>query len=470
MVGSLVSICFAFALTIIDGERADLSPSAQQWQAYPSDIENVVIGAKGRAWLQSNRRVSLAEAKKQVEAAADWEIPWTVGMRLRHIDRTGRIWMTSTEMGYEVLFAYDQTTKTWLEHKATDLSPVKSPSAKSRYHHFRGNVFESRTGRIYFGDGLGVHVFEEKTWKYQPLFERNIAKKNYYGGIRAFSDPQFAQDEVGNVYVYARWGTMGRAGTIGFWRHDGERWKQIVDGPNGVKLERLDAIMPLADGAVLVCPEDKPMLRISFRPVRNLEPEIKRLVDRLDDPKYEVRQEASRALLNLGSDIVPQLRHALEAESRPETQMRLRRLVNQPKKIPPYERIDGHHFRFVRRVGADTKGNWWFWTGHGYKIGTDLKQGRKTWRITPDGKVTGGWDMLYAGSAFFEADKYVYIAYSSKGCIRYDENGQGEPVTDSTQNKFRYVLGRDRKGRVYLSNGRDIAAWRAPEQTDKPHR
>ena len=78
--------------------------------------------------------------------------------------------------------------------------------------------------------------------------------------------------------------------------------------------------------------------------------------------------------------------------------------------------------------------------------------------------------MLYAGSAFFEADKYVYIAYSSRGCIRYDENGQGEPVTDSTQNKFRYVLGRDLEGRVYLSNGRDIAAWRAPEQTDKPHR
>ena len=199
------------------------------------------IGPDGRAWLwRTNYKTSVKELMRSVETAADQESPVIEGAEILSVDRRGRIWLLP-DSERRLLLGYDPEKRKWIRRPGLPedkRAHYKDKDPMTASYVITGPCFESRAGRLFFGDRLGVHMLDGDTWTYQFLFERNIRENRYYDEIKSFNEPRFCQDAEGRVYVWSNWGRSGWTGTIGYWVFDGKEWKNIDT------VERVQRVIP----------------------------------------------------------------------------------------------------------------------------------------------------------------------------------------------------------------------------------
>ncbi|MCI0463994.1 MAG: hypothetical protein L0Z62_44235 [Gemmataceae bacterium] len=467
-----------------NGGREDLLPDRARWRTFPPDVRRVTVDLRGRPWFEIEKRVPRAELRRQVEQAIKLPAPWVAGARIVLLASKGRVWLRPDD-DVRVLLGYDPTAGTWLERRVV---PVKDRAGydekrpDSSLVIFYGPAYESKSGRLYFPDRLGVHVFDASRWSYQHLYRLNLERDLYYdsasGGV--FDAPHYAEDDAGRVYVWTRWGRYGWTGTLGFFIHDGTAWTHRLLDPVPEKgaprpkqvqtLNHVGSVVPLTDRRALICPEIGSVFVASVgdRLKGAALDQIRKDIALLGDRSFAVREAAYRRLARLDPVEALSLLQGEVAKHRDEELLaRLRRLIRDAELALRRPAIDGHQFLFTRVHGVDARGNAWLWFDR--CVAPNGKEERGGFRlISREGKVlkapaaTDGW---YPDSMFADRLGRVYFARYPKGCVRFDGE-RAVPITDESQTGLRYVLGEDRDGRIYLTDERRVFAFLdgAPEE------
>ncbi|MCY3021556.1 MAG: hypothetical protein NTW87_21285 [Planctomycetota bacterium] len=443
-----VVLCARCAIGGAAGERHDLLPREGRWQAFPADVRTVRVDPAGRAWFAVNGSATVAQLKQQVESAAGCEAPWVAGAKSLFFDRRGRVWLVP-DAEPALLLGCDLKLRTWLERRVVPFPEKAAGSA----------AFESRTGRLYIGDALGVHVLDDGRWSYQQLYARNIEQGAYYGPTKAFGQPQFAEDADGRVLVWTRWGYGGLTGTIGFFVHDGKEWRRFVPCVDGKASERLHSVIPLRNALALICPEFGPAYLAATKPLdERRREEVRKEIVLLGSESFDVREAAEKRLSALGMDTLPLFTGALETQSDREIEYRLRRVVDTLSAAP---RVAGHAFSFARHFCTDHDGNAWLWAER-CVTPSGTEERCAYWRISPAGQVSRGPPGLmawYPDSTFVDSRGRLYFPHPGKGCMMFDGR-KLRPVTEPGEASYQSILGEDKAGRIYLTDGRSVAAFR----------
>jgi len=308
---------------------------------------------------------------------------------------------------------YHPASRQWIERQSFP-QPYGKPAggSEAKHPHFLGPAHESKSGRLYFADRMGVHVFYNGNWTYEFLYRQNFEQDRFYGDIKGFNEVSFAEDASGRVYVWSTWGRFGWTGTIGYFLHENGTWKH-VENIAGTLIERLNAVVPLSNDQVLAFQYNAPAV---LHNIARAGPMV------LSLPDGETRHFA----------FVP-------SEARTE--------------------IDGHILTGARHLCSQRDGTAWIRASH--CTTPDEKTFRDNiWRLSSDGRVLGcvteaeGW---YPDSAYVDTRGLVFFARYEKGCVVFDK-GKMYPVTDKTQEGYRWLLGEDSTGRIYIASPTGVAA------------
>ena len=87
------------------------------------------------------------------------------------IDCDDRVWMVRSPS--DGLYGFDLRQHRWIEHK--DLlagKPPENQQDEGMVPEIGGDAYQSSSGLLFFGDRMGVHVFDGKTWHFQELYQR----------------------------------------------------------------------------------------------------------------------------------------------------------------------------------------------------------------------------------------------------------------------------------------------------------
>ena len=198
--------------------------------ALTDGTSGVSIAPNGQVWLYDEAyHYPIDAVKKQVEQAVGAEVARVDGAKVVLVDRQGRIWIRPNKE-LKGLLAFDPKRKEWIERDGPtpeEQAPYQNVDAKQIRYMITGPAFESSSGRIYFGDRMGVHVLDRDQWHFQALYARNYRESRFYGDTLGFNPPQFSEGPDGRVYIWSGWGRYGGTGTVGFWVHDGKTWKNV---------------------------------------------------------------------------------------------------------------------------------------------------------------------------------------------------------------------------------------------------
>ncbi len=398
-----------------NGEIKELLPTNDLWQFYPTYVKSVKFDNTGRPWFIINKggpRPSIEKVKQSVEDAWSLRAPWVIGARIVLFDSSGRIWLIPNS-NTRLLLGYYPVSRQLIERQSFP-QPYGKPAggSEAKHPHFLGPAHESKSGRLYFADRMGVHVFYNGHWTYELLYRQNFERDRFYGDIKAFNEVSFAEDASGRVYVWSTWGRFGWTGTIGYFLHENGTWKH-VENIAGTLIERLNSVVPLSNDQVLAFQHNAPAI------LHNI-------------------ARAGPMVLNL-----------------PDGETRHFAFV-------PYEartEIDGHILTGAHHLCSQRDGTAWVRVSH--CTTPDEKTIRENiWRISPNGRVLGrvpeaeGW---YPDSAYVDTWGLVFFARYEKGCVVFDK-GKKYPVTDKTQEDYRWLLGEDSTGRIYIAGTAGVAA------------
>ena len=404
-------------------EIEQLLPTNDLWQFYPTYVKSVKFDNTGRPWFIINKggpRPSIEKVKQSVENAWGLRAPWVIGAKIVLFDRSGRIWLIPNS-NTRLLLGYHPASRQWIERQSFP-QPYGKPAggSEAKHPHFLGPAHESKSDRLYFADRMGVHVFYNGNWTYEFLYKQNFEQDRFYDDIKAFNDVSFAEDASSRVYVWSTWGRFGWTGTIGYFLHENGTWKH-VENIAGTLIERLNAVVPLSNDQVLAFQYNAPAV------LHNI-------------------ARAGPMVLNLPDG---ETRHFAFVPSEARTE------------------IDGHILTGARHLCSQRDGTAWIRASH--CTTPDEKTFRDNiWRVSPDGRVLGrvpeaeGW---YPDSAYVDTWGLVFFARYEKGCVVFDK-GKMYPVTDKTQEDYRWLLGEDSTGRIYIAGPAGVAAcaFQGPER------
>jgi len=404
------------------GEIQELLPANARWQFYPTYVKSVKFDNTGRPWFvvdKGSPTTSLENVKQSVENASGLRVPWVVGASIVLLDSTGRVWLIPRENA-RLLLGYEPTTGQWIQRETIPQPYGKERGGSEDKHpYFVGPAYESKAGRLYFADRMGIHVFDNGQWTYKFLYRQNFEQDRFYGDIKAFNEVSFAEDVSGRVYIWSVWGRYGWTGTIGYFFHDGSTWRH-VENIAGTPIERLNAVLPLSNDRVLALQYDGPAI------LHNIA---------RGDP-----MELSLADGRTGRfSFVPR---------------------------PAQTQIDGHVLTGARHLCSERDGTAWLWADR-CSTPNDTELRDNIWLASTDGRILGrvpeaeGW---FPDSAYVDKQGHVFFARYRRGCVVFDD-GNKYPVTDQTQYGYRWLLGEDGTGRIYISGRAGIAAFAfdAPE-------
>lgn len=464
-------------------ERADLQPNGEDWQEFPADIKSVHILADGRALFVSDKFVPWAEAKTQVESLATLDQPWTQGVDLLSVDKSGRLWLTDLDTPNQ-LRAWSAADTSWIEHDGGEAAS------------FRGPVFESSAGRVYVPDLQGVHVFDGDAWSYQALYELNHRKVRFYSIEKAFNPPAIVQDGTGRVYLHSRWGRFGWTGTIGYWVHNpkkkaeekagqdgdedkaGAAWEQITDhGENS--LERLLGIMPLGTtgSQFLVCPESADMLWVDLFPPKPDAAFLAKL-EQLGARKYKDREQAT-AYLKRNGRLYHSYMSKFHAESEdPEVRTRLVSVLDNCG----IEQIDGYSLRHVTPLHQVAgQGGWWFHADKARSADEEPDENSGgIFHVSGKGELTKvSKPVGYPDAVCLGPDGDLFIGTRLGVLLRCsvsapvdaaDAKISAQEIKLPPHWRARALFGVDKTGRIFLKGRRGLAALRIPPAGPLPEK
>jgi len=87
--------------TVAPLSRSDLIPKSVYWQVLPSDVRDVKIDRRGRAWFELEGSSSIDDVKRQIESSASSPAPFIRGARIMLFDSAGRIWVTPSAIVFK---------------------------------------------------------------------------------------------------------------------------------------------------------------------------------------------------------------------------------------------------------------------------------------------------------------------------------------------------------------------------------
>jgi streptogramin lyase len=465
-----------------NGGREDLLPRRARWRTFPADVRRVTVAPDGKPWFEIEGRVPRAALRRQVERAVKLPAPWVRGAHIVLLDSKGRVWLRPDDEA-TVLLGYDPKARTWLERRvvpARDRAGYDEKRDDVALVTFTDAAHESKGGRLYFSDRLGVHVFASGKWSYQHLYRLNLERGLHYqsSATRSFDEPQFAEDG-GRVFVWSRWGRHGWSGTLGFFVHDGAAWAHRLLGPVPDKVgpvprgaprpkwepgpNHLSDVIPLTGNRVVACPESGPAFITMVADPFQAEAlrQIRKDIALLGHRSFKVREAATNRLARLApADAVRLLGGELHRQKDEEIRVRLRRLVAAAEAALRPPEVDGHRLTNARVHGFDLRGNAWVWLDLCVPPGGNEERTASR-LITRAGKVLRAPPAARGrdpASMFTDRRGRVYFARSGEGCVRFDGD-RAVPVTDATQFGLRYVLGEDGDGRIYLTDQRRVFAF-----------
>ena len=435
-------------------ERTEFQLKESRWQTMPSVVKDVKVDHDGRAWFELREYADLEQCKRQIERSVSLERPWVAGAKLVLFDRSGRIWLLPRTDG-RLLLGYDPKSKEWLQRR------IEKPADTKHYSDtFSDRAWQSHTGQLYFASRHGVHVLDEGEWSFKSLFQDNVAESKYYGNTKVFADPEFAQDADGKVFLWARWGKYGWTGTLGYFTHDGETWQHVRQA-SGREIERLSSVVPLANGALLVCPKaDEAFLTSQANNELAIQKKVAADIKLLGDSSFAEREAATKRLVSVITVAIKQVRREVELATAPEVKARLALLIRNFEQDVKAPKVDGHILSNARHFCSDDQGRAWIWassavTPSGQRVRDSfvILDPEGGIEIAPSG--TKGW---YPNSTLLGRNGLVYFARYRKGCVAF-EGERCIAITDANQTSYRYILGEDERGRIYLSDERSIAVY-----------
>lgn len=437
-------------------EREKLQLAESRWQTLPPIVRSVKFDRDGRAWFELNERAEIKELKQQVEESFGLKQPWIAGAKLLLFDRLGRVWMRPNKDN-RLLLGYDPKSKTWIQRRAEALPDTPTSTSVK----FTGGAWESHSGRLYFASRYGVHTLDGDRWRFKHLFRENIAETKYYGALKCFDEVRFSQNADGKVYLWARWGRFGWTGTLGFFEHNGDTWRHVREA-DGWEIDRLNSVIPLNNNEVLVCPGSD--AAILARPpvddpaaLQTVADDIKLLGDR----RYVVREAATQRLAS-NPAAQAQIHAALSATNDVETKTRLAFIIGRFEDDSNFPVVDGFELNGAKQFCVDGKGRSWIYANVAVAP-SDERIHKSFFLLTKEGKIEAaprGTQNWYPDSTFLGRDGTVYFARYRKGCVAF-KGEQMVKITDRNQTSYRYILGEDNQGRIYLSDERSVAVFDA---------
>lgn len=453
-------------------QRIDLLPRPVRWQEYPADVCHVTIDRTGRTWFETEGACTVEQLKAEVEASQELEAPVLHGARMNdfggnqilHFDGAGRIWLCPATVP-KLLLGYVPRQRRWIEHRI-DRPQQRQGNPQSPPFNFTQRVHESRSGRLYFADWNGIHLLDGDTWSYRQLYRQNMREKRYFGKRKEFSPPEFAEDEQGRVYVWSRWGEHGATGTIGFFVHDGETWRQIERDGRGRRLERIEAVIPLHDGRALVCPQVGSVCIFGEKvdledATAGIEDEIRRL----GDERYKEREAAQDQIFKRGPLVLPYLRRVQDDRTDLEVTMRVRQLIDRLQRVyVPGPLIDGYSIQNARLFGKGGAGGVFLSARYVVEPGGKEEIRGELWLITRAGRMGRApqplcdWHLQGDCETFLDSRNRLWITRDRRECAVWDGQSIRRVGGVAKTSFFHHILGEDARGRIYFTDGHGVGA------------
>jgi len=444
------------------GVEADLAPRKARWHFLPARIAGAFVGRGGKCFYLARGK----PAKTPFVSKAGVLAP---GFRPLLLDQSGRLWCIRPDAS----LIYGIRGRSVVElrpAKEAFFGTVEQVDGKTEV---RTSAYEDAAGRVWFGNSRGVQWHDGKRW-----FAKDLADRSGLEVALPMSSLHVAEDDQGRLYFWARRPERGACGTRGFWTFDGKGWDHFTV-QDGLPDDRVEAVCPTGGGAVLVNTAGGRLARFSTKR-RDLGREVTRLVGLLNSPKWKVRETATHALRRLGRGARLELKKHLARTKQPEVRARIKMVLTALTTPGAREQrlLDSDYIcgqvrirppRLRRRPRAALE-----WLALAQKV-VNTRTGEKLDRaafVLGAGSVRRikDWpasDGPERASLLFDGRGGAWIGLPGRGLFHWDGR-QTAAVSDGATRDYHRILGRDRLGRILLSNGTGVAAyWPAQPDTRK---
>ncbi len=449
----LVALTCQYPLLCSGAHEDGLAPSEVRWHFFGDEISNAFVGRDGRCfYLRRGEPVSTLSLSETGVVAA--------GFRPILFDRCGRLWC----VGPRGAALYSLKGNTVAKTKPADavcFDTIDQVGGARRVH---TAAYEDSAGRLWFGDSRGVRWLDGERWSHKTLADPNSLEVSL-----PMSTLYVAEDTKARLYFWARWTAKSLCGTNGFWMFDGADWTHY-GAAQGLADNRLEAVCPLGGDVVLVNTAGGRLVRFSTKKVHPAA-EVARLVRLLDHDKWGVRQNATEALRLLGRRIELELKKHLTNSKEPEVRSRikmvltaLRQSAHGQQRLPGSGYVcESARIRTPHRRRRPRK-PWWLVEA---KNVTDTNTGKEletaAFLLSAEGMTMikgwpGGAEEAQT-SVLPDGDGGLWIGLNGRGLFHWDGRKTRE-VPGEAAGDYTEILGRDSLGRIILTNGTAVAAYR----------
>jgi hypothetical protein len=429
---------------------ADVSPQPVRWHVLPKSITDVLVAPDGRCFYAAGG----VRADKPTVSDEGLVTP---GFHPLLFDRTGRLWCLDLDT-HVILGVKGESVVTPRPPKGAEfaLGTRRAPHVPA---------YEDAAGRLWFGHSRGVSWFDGKTWTSKDLADPAGLEVD-----RPMMPLQVAEDDAGRLFLWATNVERNRCGTQGVWSFDGKAWARY-SRQDFLRNDDIVAVCPVRKGVALVNTVDGRLETLDLR-AGDAAGEVDRLVPLLNDKEWNVREQATAGLKKLGRRAALDLKRHLTATEHPEVRSRIKIILDalrQPaapvQSLPggryTCERVVVHAPRWRRRPGGERR-----WLARATRVvDTKTKQafGRAMF-VLGDGPALRieGWPEVGGASLVSilpDKDGGLWIGIAERGLHHWDGRQLKRLSTVHTRT-FWLVRGRDRLGRILLSDGeRAAACW-----------
>ena len=437
---------------------ADVERPEGRWEFFGPSITGAFVGRGGKCFYTTRGKPAekLSVSEQGIVAP---------GFRPLLLDRAGRLWCL--KLGANAIHGIKGESIITVE-------PLEG--AFQDHREFRllfGSACEDSAGRIWFGTSRGVQWFDGKKWSSKDLGDRNGLELR-----RPMTPLRFAEDEAGRMLFWTWARVRGVCGTEGFWSFDGKTWSHYTTR-DLLPSDDVRAVCPVGGNVILVNTAGGRLVTFDIGP-SDVAGEVARLVGLLNDEQWKVRERATADLKKLGRKAALDLKRHLTDTDHPEVRSRIKLVLDALNKPEQKQQpLPGGRYLYERvRIGQVSirppqrrrrpKGSP-EWIADATNV-TDTKTGKKFARGTfvlsaGSTRLIDDWpvrDNMHLTSALPDGKGGLWIGVADRGLFHWNGKKTSRVSTNATRSYW-IVLGRDELGRVLLSSGSRVAAYRPGE-------
>jgi len=434
---------------------ADVERPEGRWEFFGPSITGVFVGRGGKCFYT-------ARGKPAEKLSVSEQGIIAPGFRPLLLDRTGRLWCL--KLGANAIHGIKGES-------IITVAPLKGAFQDHReFGLLFGSAYEDSAGGVWFGTSRGVQWFDGKKWSSKDLGDRNGLE------LRQPMTPlQFAEDKAGRLLFWTwAWG-RGVCGTEGLWSFDGKTWTHYTTR-DLLPSNDVRTVCPVGGNVILVNTAGGRLVTFDIGP-SDVAGEAARLVGLLNDEQWKVREQATADLKKLGRKAALDLKRHLTDTDHPEVRSRVKMVLdalNEPEQ--KQQPLPGGRYLCERvKIGQMSVRPWRRrrhpkgrpqWIADAANV-TDTKTGKKfargTFVLSANAtRLIEDWpskDNIHLTSALPDGKGGLWIGVADRGLFHWNGKKTSRVSTNATRSYW-IVLGRDNLGRVFLSSGSRIAAYR----------